>query len=80
MPIRQKGTGFQAYSPEVLLPTPGGPRQRSIYPPPVQTLPRQYPTRPGRGRGYPVSQSGALRQYMGRGVPIFNPLTMGGSY
>ena len=80
MPLRQRGTKLQAYSPEVLLSIPGGPRQRSIYPPPAQTLPRQYPTRPGRGRGYPVSQPGALRQNLGRGVPISKPLPMGGSY
>ena len=46
--------------------------QRSISPPPAQTMPRQFSPRPEMVQEYPVSHSGALRKFMGRGVPVFN--------
>ena len=56
-----------------------GPIQRSVYPPPAQTLPRQFIPRPERGRGCTVSQSGALRQYINREFPVTYSLKTGGS-
>ena len=43
-------------------------------------MPRQFSPRPEMGQEYPVSQSGALRKFMGCGVPVNSSFKTGGYY
>ena len=56
------------------------PIQRSLSPPPAQTMPRQFSPRPEMGQENPVSQSGALRKFMNCGVPVNSSFKTGGYY
>ena len=43
-------------------------------------MPRQFSPRLEVGQEYPVSSSGALRKFMGRGVPVINSSGMRWGY